>query len=275
MGNGFDPHLTPTQRFGRELGRARREAGLSQERLGIHLGVSTSLIGHIETGNRKPGLDMAARCDELFKTDDHFTHLCRNITAPTGPRWYVRWSEEIEPRARVLRCWDPFLVPGLLQTENYARAVFRGDLATSEQEVEDQVSARMRRQIILTKDGPPMLWALLDEWILRRPIGGREVMYEQLDHLATVAGRQNVKVQLVPHDTFCTAGLMSGFVLAQMPDAPTTVSIESAGEGEVSAEHNLVTTVWDRYDRLRAEALRSSLSLEMIKEARDQWKQQT
>ncbi len=100
-------------------------------------------------------------------------------------------------------------------------------------------------------------------------------MYEQLDHLATVAGRQNVKVQLVPHDTFCTAGLMSGFVLAQMPDAPTTVSVESAGEGEVSAEHSLVSVVWDRYDRLRTEALRPSQSLEMIKEARDQWKQQT
>ncbi|WP_433377449.1 helix-turn-helix domain-containing protein [Streptosporangium sp. CA-115845] len=275
MGNGFDPHLTPAQRFGRELGRARREAGLSQERLANHLGVSTSLIGHIETGNRNPSLDLAARCDEFFKTDDQFTHLCRNITAPTGPRWFLRWSEEIEPRARVMRSWDPLLVPGLLQTENYARAVFRGGLATSEQEIEDQVSARIRRQLILKKESPPVLWALIDEWVLRRPIGGRDVMYEQLDHLAAVAGWQNVKVQLVPHDTFCIAGLMSGFVLAELPDAPTAVSIESSGAGEVSAEHNLVTTVWDRYDRLRAEALRPSQSLEMIKEVRDQWKQQT
>ncbi|MET8054602.1 DUF5753 domain-containing protein [Streptosporangium sp. NPDC005286] len=194
---------------------------------------------------------------------------------PTGPRWFLRWSEEIEPRARVLRCWDPLLVPGLLQTENYARAVFRGGLATSEQEIEDQVSARMRRQLILRKESPPVLWALLDEWVLRRPIGGREVMYEQLDHLAAIAGWQNVKVQLVPHDTFCTAGLMSGFALAELPDAPTTVSIESSGAGEVSAEHALASFIWDRYDRIRAEALRPSQSLEMIKEARDQWKQQT
>ncbi|WP_312872082.1 Scr1 family TA system antitoxin-like transcriptional regulator [Streptosporangium becharense] len=106
-------------------------------------------------------------------------------------------------------------------------------------------------------------------------IEGPEVMYEQLDHLATVADQQNVKVQIVPHDTCCTTGLMSGFVLAQLPDAPTAVSIESAGEGEVSADHHLVTAVWDRYDRIRAEAHRPGQSLEMIKEARDQWKQQT
>lgn len=274
MGNDLDPRLTPAQRFGRELARARREAGLSQTRLGTHLGVSSSLVGHIEIGNRNPSLDLAARCDEFFKTDDHFTHLCRNITAPTGPRWFLRWSEEIEPRARVLRCWDPLLVPGLLQTENYARAVVRGGLAASEQEVENQVSARIRRQLIFKRETPTILWALLDEWVLRRPMGGPEVMYEQLDHLAAAADWQNVKVQVVPHDTCCTTGLLSGFVLAELSDAPTAVSVESAGEGEVSAEHSLVSVVWDRYDRIRTEALRPSQSLEMIKEARDQWKQQ-
>ncbi|MGS2640309.1 helix-turn-helix domain-containing protein [Streptosporangium sp. G12] len=274
MGNDLDPRLTPAQRFGRELGRVRREAGLSQARLGDHLGVSSSFIGHIETGNRRPGTKLAADCDRFFKTDDLFTHLCRNITAPTGPAWFLRWSDEIEPRARVLRSWDPLLVSGLLQTENYARAVFRGGLATSEQEIEEQVSARMRRQLILTKDSPLVLWALIDEWVLRRPIGGPEVMYEQLDHLAAVASRQNVKVQLVPYDTPCTSGLMSGFVLAELSDAPTTVSIESSGAGEVSAEHDLAAFIWDRYDRIRAEAHRPGQSLEMIKEARDQWKQQ-
>ncbi|WP_329093341.1 helix-turn-helix domain-containing protein [Streptosporangium sp. NBC_01469] len=273
MGNDLDPRLTPTQRFGRELGRARKEAGLSQARLGNHLGVSSSFVGHIETGNRRPSTKLAADCDRFFETDDLFTHLCRNIAAPSGPSWFLRWSDEIEPRARVLRSWDPLLVPGLLQTEKYARAVFRGDLATSDQEVEEQVGARMRRQLILKKDSPPMLWALLDEWVLRRPIGGPEVMYEQLDHLAAVAGRQNVTVQIVPHDTSCTTGLMSGFVLAQLTDAPTAVSVESAGAGEVSAEHNLVGVVWDRYDKIRAEAHRPGQSLKMIEEARDQWKQ--
>ncbi|MEV7006178.1 helix-turn-helix transcriptional regulator [Streptosporangium sp. NPDC051022] len=273
MTDDFDPRLTPVQRFGRELARVRNEAGLSQSRLGARLGVSSSLVGHMEIGSRKPRAELAARCDEIFKTGDLFARLCRNITSPVGPQWFLRWSDEIEPRAHVLRSWDPLLVPGLLQIESYARFVFRGDLAASEREVEEQISARMRRQLVLRRDSPPALWVLVDEWVLRRQIGGPEVMYEQLDHLVTVAGRQNVKLQLVPHDSPCTAGLMSGFALAELPDAPTVVSVESAGVGEVSAEHDLVGAVLARYDRIRAEAYRPGQSLEMIKEMRDQWKQ--
>ncbi len=275
MANDLDPRLTPVQRFGRELARVRKEAALSQERLGARLGVSGSLVGHIEIGNRTPKPDLAARCDEVFGTGDYFARLCRNITSSSAPHWFLRWSDEIEPRARVLRTWDPMLVPGLLQTETYVRAIFRGGLATSEREIEEQVDARMSRQIILDRENPPALWALLDEWVLRRPIGGPQVMCDQLDHLMTVAGRQNVKVQLVPHDAPCTIGLTSGFALAELPDAPTAVSVESAGAGEVSAEHELVALIWGTYDRIRAEAYRPGQSLEMIKEARDQWKSKT
>lgn len=275
MANDLDPRLTPVQRFGRELARARKQAGLSQERLGARLGVSGSLVGHIEIGNRTPKPDLAARCDDVFGTGDLFARLCRNITSPSGPHWFLRWSDEIEPRARVLRSWDPLLIPGLLQTEDYVRAVFRGGLATSEDEIEEQVDARMARQIILDRGNPPALWFLLDEWVLRRPIGGPTIMYEQLDHLAAMARRPNVNVQVVPYDAPCTISLTSGFALAELPDAPTTASVESAGPGEVSAEHELVSLMWDTYDRIRAEALRPGQSLEMIKEVRDQWKSET
>ncbi|GLW05370.1 transcriptional regulator [Microtetraspora sp. NBRC 13810] len=273
--NDLDPRLTPAQRFGRELARVRKESGLSQARLGAHLGVSSSLVGHIEIGNRIPKPDLARRCDEIFKTGDLFARLCRGISSPTGPRWFMGWADEIEPRARVLRSWDPLLIPGLLQTEGYARAVFRGGLARSEREVEDQVAARMRRKTIWERDGPPTLWVLIDEWVLRRPIGGPHVMYEQLDNLAAVAVRHDVKIQLVSHETPCTAGLISSFIIAELADAPTAVSVDSAGRGEVSTEHDLVTIIWDRYDRIRAEAHRPGQSLEMIKEARDEWKRKT
>ncbi|MEU8198529.1 Scr1 family TA system antitoxin-like transcriptional regulator [Microbispora amethystogenes] len=275
MSNDLDPRLRPVQRFGRELARVRREAGLSQARLGSRPGVSGSLVGHIEIGSRTPRLDLAAHCDDVFETGDFFQRLCRNITSPSAPAWFLRWSEEIEPRARVLRSWDPLLIPGLLQTRNYAQAVFRGGLATSEEEIERQVKARLSRQTIHERESPPALWVLMDEWVLRRPIGGRQVMYEQLDHLTAVAIRQNVKIQFVPADTTCTAGLMSGFALAELSDAPTSVSIESAGAGEVSAEYDFVTKVWDRYDRIRAEAYRPGDSLRMIEEARDLWAHET
>jgi hypothetical protein len=223
-------------------------------------------------GDRRPKPDLAARCDEVFTTGDLFARLCRNLTSPTGPDWYIRWSEEIEPHARTLRCWDPLLIPGLLQTEDYARAVFRGGLATSDREIEDGVSARMRRKIVLERDKPPALWVLLDAGVLGRLVGGPEVMHQQLGYLATIATRQHVKVQIVPQGVLCTAGWASGFIIAELPDAPTVVSIESAGRGEVSAEHDFVSGLWDRYDRIRADACPSGQSLDMIKEAQGQWK---
>ncbi|MFF4779480.1 Scr1 family TA system antitoxin-like transcriptional regulator [Microtetraspora fusca] len=275
MANDLDPRLTPVQRFGRELARARKEAGLSQERLGTRLGVSGSLVGHIEIGNRTPKPDLAARCDEVFGTGDFFARLCKNITSPSAPHWFLRWSDEIEPRARVLRSWDPLLIPGLFQTEDYARAVFRGDLATSEHEIEEQVAARMARQIILDRDRPPALWVLLDETVLHRLIGSPRIMYEQLDRLAAIASRQNVRMQLLPCETACTCGLLSSFIIAEMQDAPTAVSVDSAAKGEVSAEYEVTSMIWERYDRIRAEAYRPGQSLEIVKEVRDQWKQKS
>ncbi len=129
----------------------------------------------------------------------------------------------------------------------------------------------MQRQQILSRDNRPELRVLLDEWVLERPIGGSEVMHEQLRHLASVARHRRVTVQLVPYDTACTDGLTSSFVIAELADAPTTVSVDSAGKGEVSAENDLVTLISDRYDRLRTEAHRPGESLARIEEAAERW----
>ncbi|MGP3933480.1 helix-turn-helix domain-containing protein [Nonomuraea sp. KM88] len=276
MANGLDPRLTPVQRFGRELARTRRDHGLTQVALGRRLGCSSSLVAHIEKGDRTPKPDLAAACDQAFGTGDRFSRLCRSITSPSGPGWYLRWTDEIEPSARVLRSWDPLLIPGLLQTEDYAQAVFRGDLAgASPQEVENGVSARMRRQLILDSDAPPTMWVLLDEMVLRRPVGDPQVMAAQLDHLVAAANRPYLTVQLVPFETPCTAGFLSSFIIAELPDAPTAVSVDSAGQGEVSAEHDFVALIWDRYDRIRAEAYRPGYSLKIIEETRAQWNDKT
>ncbi|GLX95263.1 helix-turn-helix transcriptional regulator [Herbidospora sp. NBRC 101105] len=275
MANDQGSQLSPRQRFGRELSRVRKNAGLSQKRLGAHVGVSPSLIGHIELGNRSPSRELATACDEVLGTGDIFVRLYRNISTPAGPHWFLRWVEEIEPRARVLRSWNPLLVSGLLQTENYARAVFRGHLSTPDPEVEEQVRARMHRTLLLDLDNAPELWFLLDEWVVRRPIGGPEVMVEQLEHLIALTERRNITIQLVPVDSPCTDGLMSAFTIAELAESPTTVQIDSTVEATVSADPEIVSEIWSRYDRLRAEAYRPGESLAMIKKAVDQWTQQT
>ncbi|GLK08697.1 helix-turn-helix domain-containing protein [Streptosporangium carneum] len=278
MAKSPESRMSASERFGRELARHRREAGLSQARLAERLGCSPSLVGHIETGDRNPQIDFAETCDRIFDLSDkqHFVRLCRRISeSPFGPQWFLRWVEEIEPQATGLRTWDPLLVPGLLQTEAYARAIFRGHLAMSEREVEKQVSARMQRRLILDREDPPALWVLIDEWVLHRPIGGAAVMQEQAEHLSTVASRRHVTVQLVPHNTPCTEGLMSGFAIAELADAPITVSVESAATGEVSAEPEVVSVIMGRYDRIRTEAYRPAESLDKIKEAVARWTQTT
>ncbi|MEO3810200.1 helix-turn-helix transcriptional regulator [Sphaerisporangium sp. B11E5] len=270
--------MSPSERFGHELVRHRKEKGLSQARLADRLGCSPSLIGHIETGNRRPQLDFAEACDRVFGFTDSsvFARLCRRITElPSGPHWFLRWQEEIEPQAMTLRTWDPLLIPGLLQTEDYARAIFRGHYATSERRVEEQVRNRMQRQVILEREDPPLLRVLLDEWILNRPIGTPKVMADQLHHLATVTTRRTISIQLVPYDTSCTDGLMSGFAIAESADTHTVVSVESAGTGDVSADPEVVTLIMSRYDTIRAEAYRPAESLAMIKEAAAQWTQRS
>ncbi|MEV5413036.1 helix-turn-helix transcriptional regulator [Thermopolyspora sp. NPDC052614] len=277
MPNDFNPLLSPAERFGRELARFRKDRGITQRALARHLDCSPSLIGHIETGSRNPAISLAEACDRYFELDtEFFVRLARRVhRSPYGAGWYLRWLEEIEPNAVILRTWDPLLIPGLLQTEAYARYVFLGHFSSSEDEVEEQVAARMERQRILNRPKPPGLYVLMDEWVLKRPIGTGEVMHHQLRHLATIARHRHVTVQVVPYNTLCTDGFSSSFVIAELPDAPTTVIVDSAGEGEVSDEHKVVSLIVDRYDRLRTQAYSADESLDRIEEAAQQWKPET
>ncbi|GII77224.1 transcriptional regulator [Sphaerisporangium rufum] len=262
------------QRFGAELRRMRETAGLSQSSIAARLRVTQTHISRLELGKRTPHLSQATILDEIFQLTEkkYFVRLCElSKEYPLGPDWYLRWAEEIEPAALVLRSWDPLLVPGLLQTEAYARLIFTGAANATPEETEARVRARLQRQSLLDQEKPPAIWALIDTWVLNRLIGGPAVMCQQLDHLLETSIRYNVHIQLVPGETVPSAGLSSGFALAQLPDGTAVVSIESAGRGEISTDQQLITHVWGAYDKIRAEALPLARSVEMIKEARDKW----
>ncbi|GII83872.1 hypothetical protein Ssi03_18620 [Sphaerisporangium siamense] len=145
-----------------------------------------------------------------------------------GPAWFTRWTEEIEPRASVLRTWDPLLVPGLFQTEDYARSVFLGAPGITADEVDERVRARVRRGAILDGEVPPMVWALSDEYVLRRPVAAPETMRRQLEIISDLTRRPNITVQIVAPQ--CTTGMRSGFMIAQLGRGqPDTVNVESLG----------------------------------------------
>ncbi|GGL20507.1 hypothetical protein Sme01_55330 [Sphaerisporangium melleum] len=149
---------SPRTRFGAEMRRLREAAQLSQAAVAARLGCTQTQVSRLEAGTRTPSKSDAERLDRLFGREggSYFAGLHRRIVArPGGPIWFEGWAEEIEPTALVLRSWDPLLIPGLLQTEAYARQLFsRGPRAVPE-DVERQVEARMRRREILDKKEPP------------------------------------------------------------------------------------------------------------------------
>ncbi|MFC4586657.1 helix-turn-helix transcriptional regulator [Sphaerisporangium corydalis] len=256
-----------------ELRRLREASELSQYAIAARLGCTQAHISRLELAKRTPSKSDAERLDRIFGSTEkqHFVGLRQRIVSQSGgPGWFVSWAEEIEPRALVLRSWDPLLVPGLLQTESYAREVLSKEPRTTSQQIEERVRSRIRRRGIIDRNDPPLLLFLLDACVLRREVGGREVMMEQLDYLLQFGQHPTVFLQLV--DPRCLAGLSGGFMIAEMPDGePDTIHADSSAEGQVSDRPDLAVSMWDRYEAIRLWAYPEQVSTQMIKEARQEW----
>lgn len=264
---------SPRVRFGVELRRLREAAQLSQAAVASRLGCTQTQVSRLEKATRTPSKSDAERLDRLFGAADgvSFVRFYQRIIAQSGgPVWFRSWAEEIEPVFRILRSWDPLLVPGLLQTESYARHIFSQEPQISSEEVEERVQARLRRQRILDQDNPPLVLVLIDEGMLRRKVGGAEVMCEQLGHLLEVDRRPNVSVQVVALE--CLTGLMGAFMIAELPDGqPDAIHAESSAEGQVTTDLDCVTAIWKRYETIRRWAYPDHMSLKMIEDARLEW----
>ena len=165
---------SPLALFGAELRHYRTAAWLSQEQLGERIGYSAALVGAVETARRMPTEDFTARCDVVDELGTGGAllrlraHLRDQLHRQVWPPWFREWPS-IEREALSLRSWELAGIPGLLQTAGYARAMLRGALPdANEEQVEEQVNARLQRQEILERRDPPMLWTIMDEGTLRR-----------------------------------------------------------------------------------------------------------
>jgi DNA-binding XRE family transcriptional regulator len=259
--------------FGAELRRVRVAAGMSQEQLGRELNFSGDLIGKIETSDRAPSPEFAAGCDRVFPHLDglfeRLVGLARRWNGPY-PQWFRGWLDA-EREAVSLRTWELAVVPGLLQTEGYARAIL-GANPDMVDDLDGQVAARMERQAILERDKPPTLWVALDETVLRRCIGSAKVMHEQLRHLADLADRPRITIQVVPAGVGVHAGLLGAFTIAAFDGAPDIVYLETSADGQVAEKPRMVAQVALRFDTLRAVALPKGDSLDLIvKVAEEKW----
>jgi transcriptional regulator with XRE-family HTH domain len=270
----LDPSAGPLQFFGAELRRTRAAAGLSQDQLGQRLGYSGALVGKVEMGERAPSQDFAEGCDQTFPdTGGLFGRIYQLARRWDGgyPSWFAEWVDS-ERRATSLCSWEPLIMPGLLQTADYARAILAADPETSDDQLEDLVAARLERQAIFDRPEPPILWALIDEAVLHRLIGSRKVMYDQLLHLADTSCRSNITVQVVPAEIGAHAGLLGGFAIASFGNAAGTVYMESPDQGQTTEAPSVVRRLSRTFDTLRADALPRGASRDLIgKVAEERW----
>jgi hypothetical protein len=233
---------------------------------------SSSLIGMIETGRRVPSRDLAERLDEVFGPDrGTFARLetgLRDLPYPASFRPFSAYEAE----ARSLRLFEHVLVPGLLQTAGYARAVLSTRPHTSANEIEELVTARLARQALLARADPPLLYVLLDEGVLHRPVGTPEVMAGQLARLADLSEQTYVTLQVIPYSAGAHIGLQGGCAIADLPDLPGIVFLDSVADGQTIEDAAIVSQVTQRFDALRAEALPRGVSRDMIRKvAEERW----
>src|SRR6266853_3969573 len=184
--------------FAAELQAARARAGMSRDELAARINYSPSLVGMVESMRRVPSLDFAQRCDDALATTGTFARLHAHLRTAPFPSWFRPFAQH-EAEATSLRTFQLVLVPGLLQTPEYARALLSTRVGAAEDEVDQAVTARLERQAVLDRDDPPLLWVVIDEGVVRRPVGSADVMQAQVEHLAAMAARANDVIQVIPY----------------------------------------------------------------------------
>jgi transcriptional regulator with XRE-family HTH domain len=264
------PADSPTALFGFELRRHRKARGWSQIRLSKAVSYSVGTISMIETAKRSPTEEFARYCDEALEAEGALMRLWPMVSHASAPPWFRPWLD-VEATAEAIRTWEPLTVPGLLQTEDYARAMLSGEPGVTSEEIEQYVIARMERQSILRRPKPPMLWVVLDEGVLHRPIGSHAVMAAQLARLLEVGQTPRTTIQVLPRSAYSTTGLLGGFAISQAHGTPDTAYVEAASNAQVTDWTESVRTLAFRYEGIRAEALSQRESMKLIEETMQQW----
>ncbi|MGY5046925.1 helix-turn-helix domain-containing protein [Streptomyces sp. 900105755] len=260
----LDPSSSPRALLGAELRHAREQKGLSQAELGQRVFVSGSFIGQLEAGTRRMQPEYAQLLDEVLETGGFFTRNCR---AAAKSKYEQPFEEvaEAEALATAIRQYAPLLIPGLLQTRPYARAVDRVWAPMAPEEtIEEWTEGRMERARLLDDPTRPVLWAVLDEAALHRRVGGPTVMAEALRHVADLAHRNRIIVQVLPFSAGGHAAMQGALKLMEFTDAPPLAYCEGVRSGRMDDDPATVTQLRFVFDLLVASALSQEQSLALV-----------
>lgn len=271
--NGRDPRTNAAAFLGEKLRQGRIAAGFaSQDALAAQLGYDRTVITKAETGDRPPTPEVLANWCEVCGLDPELyaglADLARSSDGPI-PTWFEDWLDA-EGRAHTLRIWQPLIIPGLLQTADYARALFIS-AGADEDRATDLVNARLERQAILDRSQPPDVLAVLDEVVLHRLISSTATMAEQLAYVVERGSLPHITVQVVPAGSGANAGLGGALNIASTDGAPDILLTEAV-EDQTSESRALLRKAMRVFEQVRSQALPRTASADLIGQAAEQWK---
>jgi transcriptional regulator with XRE-family HTH domain len=276
------------RQLGAELRRLREAAGLRAEDAAKALGCSHTRMSRIETGKggavAKPA-DVRTLCELYGVKDNRQVEMLLDMlnvvsqqrgwweayeaVLPSGLEVYVG----LESDARSERAWEPLLVHGLLQTPDYARAVIQAAHLHRPGDIDDLVQLRTERKKLLTRQQEPLeLWTVLDEAVLRRPVGGAEVMRAQIAHLQEMAETPNVTIQVFPFAKGGNPGLSGAFAILDFETDPAVTYVDSPAGNLYLEKPRDIRRFVQAFDLLRAAALDPDESTALLKRAAKEMK---
>lgn len=266
------------RRLAAELRRLRAEAGLTREDVTERTSINEATLYRLETAKARPQTrTLTALLDLYGASADQRAELAALSRQSAEQNWLQSFPAELpepyptyinfEIEARSLLNYECLFVPGLLQTEDYARAALqRGMPTATKEEIDRLVEARISRQSVLTRDPPLRLWTIVDEAALHRPVGGRDVMRFQLERLAEAAELPHVTVQALPYDVGGHPGMAGSFVILQFgePGTSDVIYIESQASDLFLENETDVARFTGIFEYLRALALPPEASAALI-----------
>ncbi|WP_225447272.1 Scr1 family TA system antitoxin-like transcriptional regulator [Streptacidiphilus sp. PB12-B1b] len=261
---------TAAELFGMFVRRRREAAGYSQVRMAQELHYDRTRYVKVETGKQVPALALVRAMDVILKTEGLIEEMWHGVNwypeLDYHPDWFKRRADMDAKLVELLE-YQTQLIPGLLQTTEYAHALFTRATHSDGTTVNDQVKGRISRQTrFLEPDGPTYI-VLLDESCIRNIIGSRDVMYRQLKHLIAVGELPNIRIQIIPYGLSHVAVPNTPMSLIAMPDDTRYVYSESLDGGHFSEHPNVLAKHQRTYDLLRADALPARESAAVIREA--------
>ncbi|MGR4883252.1 Scr1 family TA system antitoxin-like transcriptional regulator [Streptomyces sp. LARHCF249] len=242
--------------FGEVVKASRRRAGLTQEQLATKIRYSVQYVGSVEQGRRHPSTKFVDRVEEALNTFGVIHIAAAQLTRRRGlARWFRRWAE-LEEKAVALNTYECRSVPGLLQTEAYARALIESVLPPPTPElVEERISARLARQSLLYRTPFTVFSFIIDESVIERQTGGPEVTRELIDHLVECSKLPNVDLQIMPKVSPEHAGLGGPFRLLETHEHEWCGYSEGQQMGRVIFDPQDLSVLHQRYAKLRIQAL--------------------